>query len=241
MLEWLVNSVRSFLPHEAPQVVRVVERVPAKKGRGGLKLDSEFTIYIPNFRNDDWKWQIPVSTYLAYKGKPRRKDNDNEQSYWKFVTPEDAYIYEITEEIGRKCLGSNWRAEKKEFVDLVIDFIGHIPYHKRNPCYVKYPVEMLCEFGGNCVDASILGASMLTIGGIGTCFVHFKEHVVLGVDVSADGKYVRRCDNTKFYITDVTGSEWPLQHETARIGYLHEDYDLFTREKIEFKPAGLSL
>lgn len=218
-------------------MIKVVERIPLKRGKGGLERNSEFTIYFPDFRGDEWKWLIPVGTYLAYKSKPRERNNVDEENYWKFVTPEDAHIYEITEEIGRECLGSAWRTQKKDFTDLVIDFVGHIPYHEKNEnfCYVKYPIEMLCEFGGNCADASVLAASMLAIGGIESCFIHFEEHVVLGVDVPAEGKYIIRGDK-KFYITDATGSDWPNEYVTPKIGFLNEEYDPTKAEKIDFRP-----
>ncbi len=217
----LFQSERKGQAHAKPKQVEkitLVERVA--KGKRGLRHNSNFNIYFYNFHGSDWKWHIPTNTYIAYKSKPRKLNNGNER-YSKFITTTDQYLYEITRSLGESVIG-NYSQKKKEMAELIVDFVHHIPYQERNLNYVKYPIETLCEYGGNCADLSILGASMLTIAGIDNCLLVSREHIMLGINIPCEGTYIEKYEKP-YYVTEMTGTDWINQKSRSKIGENFEE------------------
>ena len=183
-----------------PKIVQLTNTVVARKGKGGLKYASEFNIHIPNLRDYHWLFKIQSKTYIAYKAKTRNLDYA-EEDFWQYVTPKEASLYNITTYLAHESIGSQWRKQQNDVADLVVDFVHRIPYQDRD-LYVKYPVETLCEFGGNCVDLSVLGATMLEIVGIESCFVVNSDHAFLGVNLNGKGYHVEK-SGKKYYTVEM--------------------------------------
>jgi len=221
ILDRLVRNkhIQSQKIRNRPKVV--VERVPTKKGKGGLKYKSEFNVYIPKLREQELMFQIPSPTYIAYKAKPRKLYN-GDCNYWNFVTSKDKYIDEIMTDLIGRYFGSKMSGNEKEVAQLVLDFVHQIPYEDRNLTYVKYPIETLCEFSGNCVDLSVLGASMLTNVGIECCILGLNGHALLGVDVPGEGSIVRY-KGKSYQVAETTGTFMPSKPVDDKIGETEED------------------
>lgn len=211
---------------EIVEIVKLTDTVVARKGKGGLKYESEFNVYIPNLRGKEWIFPIPAKTYIAYKAKPRSLNNSTE-NFFRYVTPKETSIFDITTKIADSYLGSRWRNRKIDRADLIVDFVHQIPYQDRKISYVKYPIETLCEYGGNCVDLSVLGATMLEISGIESCFIRTEEHLFLGVNIPINGHYVEH-KGTKYYTVEMTGTDLPSKPSTGKIGEMND----FKRDEI---------
>jgi hypothetical protein len=182
----------------------------------GLSLDSFFTLYLHQFKGHDWQWKIPTDTYLKYKRKYRLKENTLESSK-KFVTSKEPNLNKILNDLGQNSIGLKWKKDKVSVAELVVDFVHQFPYQKRSPSYIKYPIEMLCEYGGNCVDATVLGASLLEIANIETCFIEFFDHMALGINVPYSGEHVE-LNGKKFYVTEMANIRWLNQDYKFEIG-----------------------
>lgn len=224
-----MNLWQRLCKHLFPQIVetvRLTETVVARRGKGGLKYESEFNVYVPNLRGKEWIFSIPTKTYIAYKAKPRSLNNNNE-NYCRYVTPKETSIFDLTTKIAEGYLGPRWRDRKIDLAELIVDFVHQIPYQDREVDYVKYPVETLCEYGGNCIDLSVLGATMLEISGIESCFIGTEDHLFLGVDVKSNGHYIEH-NGKKYYTIEMTGTDLPSEPSTEKIG----EKDDFDRNKI---------
>ena len=223
------NQIRNQERENRPKVV--IDRVPATKGKGGLKYRSEFNVYIPNLREQELRFQIPSPTYIAYKAKPRRLHNGY-CNYWDFVTTKDKYIDEIMDKLLEVYFNGKISGNEKEVAELVIDFLHQIPYEDRDLLYVKYPIETLCEFSGNCVDLPVLGASMLTNVGIECCILGLSEHALLGIDIPGEGSMVKYRGRS-YQVAETAGTIMPSKPIDDRIGETEED--LNTLETIDSK------
>jgi hypothetical protein len=223
----------SFFRRKIPDSKKVVQQtIKIRKGKSGLNMDSDFTVYLPDFLGFNWRWEIPTKTYLAYKARPRHYSNAQED-YWKFVTPNDVYIDEITNAL----LGSKKRNllidEDVQRAQMALNFVQCFPYQEKKPCYVKYPIETLCENGGNCADNSVLLASMLTNMSIDCCFIRPVGHLLVGVNVPATGNYIEH-RGKKYFFADAVSQEWPDPNFKHYIGEeLNHD---FSKADIFLKP-----
>ena len=202
-----------------PQVV--VDKVTATRGKGGLKYKSEFNVYIPCLRGEELMFGIPSTTYIAYKAKPRRLHN-GDCNYWNFVTHKDKYVDEIMTELMKRYFNQEIKGNEKEVAQLVLDFVHQIPYEERDLLYVKFPIETLCEFSGNCVDLSVLGASMLANVGIETCILGLKGHSLLGIVVPGEGSAVQY-KGRLYQVAETTGTFIPSNPTDDKIGETEDD------------------
>jgi transglutaminase-like putative cysteine protease len=188
---------------EQRKLVQVVTKV--KKGKRGLKLDGNFTIYLSNFVGSDWRWEIPTKTYIAYKARKREYHNCFER-YWRFVTPHDVYMNEIANDLSEK-IDLTRDEGKSRYAQIALDFVHRFPYQNRDLTYVKYPLETLCENGGNCVDNSVLLATLLKIKSIDCCFIILPQHLLVGINLPLKGAYTA-INEKKYYFAEAVSAEW---------------------------------
>ncbi len=174
---------------------------------------SEFTLYLPRFRGFDWVWGIPVADYLNCKRK--RKPLSDGRNYERFVTPNDPHVELILESLIKHVPLS--RKSPKNIAQIIVDFTQHFPYQEKEGSFVKYPIETLCEFGGNCEDMSVLAVSLLTAADIDSCFFLWEDHVAIGIDVPAKGEYCY-LRKREYYIANPVGSDFINYTDKSRIG-----------------------
>ena len=199
------------------KIIKSEKEIKTTPQKVQLGYPSFFTIYREKFRGSHWRFEIDTESYFKYKALPREKYNGNYEHYWDFVTETEKNVGVIVDILGKEEIGSKWKKKPLETAQLLVDFVQSFPYQDREPCYAKYPLETLCENGGNCLDLSILGASMLLYAGIESCFLDFKEHVALGIAVPGKGKFVQ-VNGIKYYATEITSTEWPDHRYTDKIG-----------------------
>lgn len=243
----LISRIISKKDDSPPSVPYLIERVPVRKGKCGLKYESYSNLMIPNIGfGDVWRsfaFRIPFSSYIAYKSKPRLMDNRDDK-FWRYVTPYDIVVNVIASTLRREFFYHGIEGKEAKAAQLALDFVHIFPYSKKDskdvtvPCYVKYPVETLFEFGGNCVDLSVLYASLLTNFSIDCCLVCTKDHALVGVAVRTEGHYIEY-NGRKYYLAETAGTDVPWNPSAAGIGEACiEDTDLIegihSKEGISF-------
>lgn len=181
----------------------------------GLEIDANFLLYLSNLRGKDFRWEIPFKTYIGYRKRKRPMPNAGDD-FRRFVTPKEDILQKIVADI--TLANITVIPDMVDYCQLVMDFVHRIPYQDKKEHYTKYPIETLCEFGGNCVDMSVLGATLLNIGGIETCFIDFPEHLAVGVNVPARGGYVMY-RGQKYYVAEMSGTrELSRSYSLFRVG-----------------------
>lgn len=174
---------------------------------------ANFTLYLPSFRGFDWIWEIPVADYLNCK--KRKKPLSDGRNYERFVTPDDPHVESILESLIEHV--PHPQQSSKNIAQIIIDFTQHFPYQEKEGSFVKYPLETLCEFGGNCEDMSVLAVSLLTAANINSCFLLWDDHVAIGIDVPAKGEYFYFKER-EFYLANPVGSDFIYYTDKSRIG-----------------------
>ena len=119
---------------------------------------------------------ILPSLYNYYSNISHTLDSDSD--YPKFVTPQAvAPIAEMIQNITRNLPHSD-----EEFADTVLTMVHQIPYNISSP---KYPVETLQDNSGDCVELSLLAASIMEAGGLDVVLIHYTgidpAHMNVGV------------------------------------------------------------
>ncbi len=192
-----------------------------------------FTLYLADFRGNDWRWDIPVEDYLDCKRK--RKPATDGYNYYRFVTPRDFNILTILDDLVNDI--PTFEQTPRNIAQIIIEFTQHLPYQDKyqnwEDEFAKYPLETLCENGGDCVDMSIVAVSMLTARGIDSRFLSFDEHLAIAVNVPADGEYILS-NGKRFYLADPVGSEFRDDASEWNIGDPIPDCSLW---KAQLLPA----
>ncbi len=196
---------------------------------------AHFTLYLSDFRGFDWRWNIPVEDYLECKQK--RKPVCNDYNYRRFVTPAEPNLVMILDGL----VDALPKSEQTpiNIAEIIVEFTQHFPYQDKYPDgddsggFAKYPLETLCENGGDCVDMSIVAASMLTARGIDSRFLLWSDHLALVINVAAEGEYCY-VNQKKFYLANPVGAEFRDDHEKSSIGDKIQDCPLW---KAQLLPA----
>lgn len=119
---------------------------------------------------------IPPSLYNYYSNMSHEINDDSD--YAKFVTPQAVAsiaqnIQKITDKLPNK---------DEQFADAVLAMVHQIPYVISSP---KYPVETLQDNYGDCVELSLLAASIMKAGGLDVILIRYAgitpEHINVGV------------------------------------------------------------
>jgi hypothetical protein len=119
---------------------------------------------------------IPASL-INYYGNLTHTINDN-SDYAQLVTPKAVEpiadnILKVTEKLPNP---------DEQFADAVLALVHQIPYNVTNP---QYPVETLADNMGDCVDLSLLAASIMEAGGLNVVLILYTninpQHMNVGV------------------------------------------------------------
>ncbi len=184
---------------------------------------ASFTLYLSYFRGGDWRWDISVQDYLNCKRK--RKPAINGYNYHRLVTPAEPNLLRVLDDLVDDLPPSEQTPQN--IAEIIIDFTQHFPYQDKyqneEEAFAKYPLETLCENGGDCVDMSILAASMLTASGIDSRFLSWRDHLAIAINVPAEGEYVL-VNKKRFYLADPVGGEFRDDVGEQSIGDPIQDY-----------------
>lgn len=190
---------------------------------------AHFTLYLADFRGNDWRWDIPVEDYLDCKRK--RKPAINRYNYYRFVTPAEPVLLTVLDDLVDDI--PVLEQTPRNIAQVIIEFTQHFPYQDKyqngEDQFVKYPLETLCENGGDCVDMSVLAASLLTARGIDSRFLLWRDHLAIAINVPAEGEHCV-VNQKNFYLADPVGSEFRDDAGEWNIGDKIQDYDLWNAQ-----------
>ncbi len=121
---------------------------------------------------------ILPSLYNYYSNVSHTVNSDDD--YAKFVTPQAVSpIADIIKNITHDLPHSD-----EEFADTVLMMVHQIPYNLTTP---KYPIETLQDNTGDCVELSLLAASIMEAGGLDVVLIHYTGispgHMNVGVNL----------------------------------------------------------
>ena len=196
----------------------------------------------PDYREFNYSWvshdgrstlymtlNLDKKVYDYYKTLQRYYDYTN---YRKYIT--DEYSQAVIKQIADclRDLSDQLGYDNNQTVREAISFVQLIPYvydvneNGEEIEYPKYPIETLFDNGGDCEDTSILLAGILKELDFGVCFIHFKNHVAVGIqsDDSVEGTYFEYRSQKYTYI-ETTGEGW-------KIGQLPDEFNGETAEII---------
>jgi len=190
-----------------------------------------------DFEEVKWQWNLPIAIndYIAFRNK------DRPSGAWQWVTlandpDDDIYInqaIEYFEEVAWKERFSN-----EEKLNFVIAFIQDLPYKLDTLTalydeYPRYPVETLFDHGGDCEDACILAATLLSEMGYDVALLDLVDayHMALGINLSLEhGAFYQHSDGRKYFYLETTGGRWEIgnvpseyRSEMARICLITEE------------------
>jgi hypothetical protein len=141
-----------------------------------FKLISHQSDLLSDFFNQELYISITPSLYNYYGNMSHDQNSDSD--YAKFITPQA--VAPIAESI--KKVTDKLPHSEEQFADAVLMMVHQIPYAITDP---KYPVETLKENSGDCVELSVLAASIMKAGGLDIVLLHYigidPEHMNVGV------------------------------------------------------------
>jgi hypothetical protein len=119
---------------------------------------------------------IPPSLYNHYSNLSHAVNDDS--YYARLVTPQ--VVEPIAENIEKVTNNLPYRDE--QFANAVLGLVHQIPYNITDP---KYPIETLVDNSGDCVELSLLAASIMKAGGLDVVLIHYTGinpgHMNVGV------------------------------------------------------------
>lgn len=76
--------------------------------------------------------------------------------------------------------------------------------------YPKYPIETLCDKGGDCEDKAILLCGIIRSLGYGSALIIYEGHCAVGLlSDNMDGSYFEQ-DGNKYYYVETTSPGWKI-------------------------------
>jgi len=166
------------------------------------------------FGGEWWlEMNLPKSLEEYYEKRPRPWRTQAYPHWGSFVSdPYDReHVRFVADELDR--IGAEYGLSNPEIVDLSMKFVQQLrytpddistPYNQ----YARYPIQTLIQRGGDCVDTSILLASILRELGYGCVLLALwdVEHMAVGVkgDSSISGTYYD-FDGDRYYYVETTG------------------------------------
>ena len=180
--------------------------------------------YSTNYDLDDYLFwvQVPFSNYYYFR---INKSHDTVRtSYGALVASLETFchkssIQSIASFIKSSCNNQN---DDEEVIDAILNFVQDkgnftpcIHYISEGDDVPKYPLETVCEGGGDCEDKSILFVSLLESLGFDTILIVIPGHCFAGVHMDTPPShnfqiidwYIEK-DGKKYYTCETTSSGW---------------------------------
>lgn len=169
---------------------------------------------------------IPDSLYNFYKNKPRLDTAD--YSAYIFETADELIINDLIKYFRKIQYGSGF--EEIDILSLILSFVQSFRYIKELNEYPNYPIETLCETGGDCEDTSILLAKIYHQMDYEVALLYLKEHCAVGIACDTEGSYLE-FEGVNYFYCESTGKGW-------KIGAIPNEYkhQRIRIEKVKPKP-----
>ncbi|HUK85976.1 MAG TPA: Ig-like domain-containing protein [Candidatus Acidoferrum sp.] len=173
------------------------------------------------YPNQELIVSILPSLYNYFSNMSHTLDSDSD--YAKFVTPQAvAPIAEMIENITRNLPHSD-----EQFADTVLTMVHQIPYNITSP---KYPIETLQDNSGDCVELSLLAASIMEAGGLDVILIHYTGinpgHMNIGICLSEAPVFYNlllfpnsfEYNNKTYWTAEATGEEnWKVGDQSGAL------------------------
>ncbi len=174
-----------------------------------------------NYGQDGWTYwiKIPFDTYFNY-----RLYNDHSvsrTSYQALANSAEDFCEEndvqfIAETVRKCCVNQN---DDEEVANALLNFVQDkgefepsLHYISEEDDMPKYPIETICEGGGDCEDLTILYVSLLESLGFDTILIVIPGHCFAGVALDSaptwgDGWFLTY-EGTDYYTCETTTEGW---------------------------------
>ena len=115
-----------------------------------------------------------------------------------FVTYQDKYVRELASMLSE--ISAQKGLDQLSTANLVLDFVQSMEYQSDEVFmghveYWKFPLETLCDQGGDCEDTAILYSSLMKAMGFDTVLIIVPGHMASGILLSGETTY-RYCETT---------------------------------------------
>ena len=170
------------------------------------------------YKWSSYSWTILIPSALSdYFYNQSRPQTDNYAIYVIHPFQKEA-LELICEQFQIICSNKNFNEE--ETIKFLSSFVRSTEYISdikdgESYEYPKYPIETLCDNGGDCEDKSILLASLLNIFNVKVALIglHYDDigHMIVGVaGDSLSGQYYVEDNGDKYYALDATNRGWGI-------------------------------
>ena len=161
-----------------------------------------------------FKLTVNTELYDYYRSLPRYY---NPRDFYHYV--DDSYAQLYAKQIVDALKKMDWEYGYSNYDTILhaIEFVQNLNYiddvdgNGKETEYPKYPIETLCDQGGDCEDTAILLAALMKEFGYGCIFIKFDDHIGLGVygDESLEGAYYE-LDGKRYYYVETTKPNWDI-------------------------------
>ena len=191
------------------------------------KMELKFT-WDYNFSQWTQSMEISRRSYEYYKNK-RRSMNGMDYRVYVEDTSDDEFISNLADSMCENGAESGY--DEFQQLELLVSFVQGLEYIPDTPQegdmeeYPKYPIETLCDGGGDCEDTAILLASLLRARGYGVALIKLPEHMAVGIKGSVEsgaGSYYE-LNNERYYYIETTA-------KNRAIGEIPDEYKGLTAE-----------
>ncbi len=196
---------------------RAAVTIPGSYSRAALDGENKVLEYSWDYNFAKWTqtMEIPVRSYEYFKNKRR---NMNGTDYRVYI--EDKADDEFIKNIADSMCANGEKNGYDDFaqLELMVSFVQGLDYIEDKDAdgndieYPKYPVETLCDKGGDCEDSCILLASLIRARGYGVALLRLPDHVAVGIKGSPEsvmGSYYE-LNGERYYYIETTSENWPI-------------------------------
>lgn len=189
--------------------------------------------YSTNYDADDFAYwvRVPFSSYFYFR--INRSHDTDRSSYGALVVSLENFCHDESVQTTANTIKSscNDPNDDEEVINAILNFVQDkgnftpcIHYISEEDDIPKYPLETLCEGGGDCEDKSILFVSLLESLGFETILIVVPGHCFAGVymenppshNFQTSYWYIQK-SSKNYYTCETTSSGW-------RVGDLPPEY-----------------
>ena len=187
-------------------------------------------IFDTNYGTESWNYWVKISFKNYFHFRLYQKHTVKRDSYISLVQSIESFcnassVHFMAQTVAGVCSNENDKEEvANALLNLVQDkgnFTPSIHYISEEDDMPKYPIETICEGGGDCEDKSILFVSLLESLGYDSILIVVPGHCFAGVHLDetptwGDGWYLEY-NGKNYYTCETTMEGW-------RVGDLPSSY-----------------
>lgn len=178
--------------------------------------DQTFTFHIDEDSIEkDYYLDVSITKSLYEYYKKQSHTTYGIKNFSRFVTPN--LFSSMAESI--RNLTSSLSNSDETFANIVLDIVHQIPYNKSS---VKFPIETLVDYYGDCDSLSVLAASIMKAGKLDVVLLYYEDstvnHMNVGVylpnisinNIDESNPVFYKYEGKKYFIAETTGKGWKV-------------------------------